>query len=166
MAVSIRITHNLPQIQRLFQSIRQFGGNPTPLLQDMAILGENTTRERFSTKIAPDGSRWIRGLKNGDDTLHQDGHLVESISGYVNDKSAVWGVNRIYAAIHQFGGTIKAKGAGGLRFQIGGRWSNKRQVTIPARPFLGLSDSDRQDMLDLVSDHLNNLIRRSAPGGA
>lgn len=169
MAVSIRITHNLPQIQRLFQSIRQFGGNPTPLLQDLAFLGENSTRERFSSQTGPDGQRWkpsLRAQLTGGKTLTQDGHLAGSISSYVNDKSAVWGVNRIYAAIHQFGGTIKAKGTGGLRFQIGGRWSNKRQVTIPGRPFLGLSDADRQDMLDLVSDHLNNLIRRSAPGGA
>lgn len=170
MAVSIRITDNLPQVQRLFQEIRRLGGNPEPLLQDIAFLGESSTRARFRNQTGPDGSRWKPSLRtqlSGGKTLTRDGHLGDSISSYVNEKSAVWGVNRIYAAIHQFGGTIRAKGAGRLRFNIPGLgWRSARQVQIPARPYLGLSDADRQDILDLVGEHLGNLIRRSAPGGA
>lgn len=169
MAVSIRIVHNLPQVQRLFQEIRRLGGNPQPLLQDIAFLGENSTRERFRSQAGPDGERWrpsLRAQLSGGKTLTRDGHLGDSIGSYVNDKSAVWGVNRIYAAIHQFGGTIRAKGTRGLRFAIPGiGWGTVPQVSIPARPFLGLSDADRQDILDLVSAHLSNLIGRSAPGG-
>lgn len=170
MAVSIRIHSNLPQVQRLFQAIRQFGGDPQPLLADIAFLGENSTRARFRSQTGPDGARWkpsLRAQLTGGKTLTRDGHLGDSVGSYVNDKSAVWGVNRLYAAIHQFGGTIRAKGARGLRFAIPGiGWRTVPQVSIPARPFLGLSDSDRQDILDLVNDHLSHLMRRSAPGGA
>lgn len=170
MAVSIRIDSNLPQVQRLFQAIRQLGGNPRPILEDIAFLGENSTRERFRSQTAPDGSRWkpsLRAQLTGGKTLTKDGHLGDSISSQADDKEAVWGANRIYAAIHQFGGTIRAKDAGRLRFNIPGiGWRSARQVQIPARPFLGLSDADRQDILELVNDHLNTLIRRSAPGGA
>lgn len=170
MAISIRIVSNLPQVQRLFQEIRRFGGDPAPLLQDIAFLGESSTRARFRSQTGPDGQRWkpsLRAQLNGGKTLTKDGHLGDSVGSYVNQKSAVWGVNRIYAAIHQFGGTIKAKGAGGLRFAIPGLgWRTVSKVDIPARPYLGLSDDDRQDILDLVSDHLSNLVRRNAPGGA
>lgn len=170
MAVSIRIDSNLPQVQRLFQAIRQMGANPQPLLQDIAFLGENSTRERFRSQTGPDGARWkpsLRAQLAGGKTLTKDGHLGDSLGSRADDKEAVWGVNRIYAAIHQFGGTIRAKGARGLRFAIPGLgWRTVRQVSIPARPFLGLSDADRQDILELASDHLSNLMRRHAPGSA
>lgn len=170
MAISIRIAHNLPQVQRLFQQIRRVGGDTTPLLQDIAFLGESSTRARFRSQTGPDGQRWkpsLRAQLNGGKTLTKDGHLGDSVGSYVNQKSAVWGVNRIYAAIHQFGGTIKAKGSGGLRFAIPGLgWRTAKQVEIPARPYLGLSDDDRQDILDLASNHLSDLVRRGAPGGA
>lgn len=169
MAVSIRLSHNLPQVQRLFQQIRRLGGDPQPLLQDIAFLGENSTRERFRSQTGPDGERWKPSLRvqlGGGKTLTRDGHLGDSIGSYANQRSAVWGVNRIYAAIHQFGGTIRAKTSRGLRFRIGDRWSTKRQVSIPARPFLGISEGDRQDILDLVENHLASLVRQGAPGGA
>lgn len=169
MAVSIRITSNLSQVQRLFKALQQMGGNPQPLLRDIAFLGENSTRERFRSQTGPDGQRWkpsLRAQLMGGKTLTKDGHLGDSITSTADKHAAEWGTNRIYAAIHQFGGVIKAKDAGGLRFKIGERWSNKRQVTIPARPFLGISADDQQDMLELASNHISDLIRRSAPGGA
>jgi len=43
--------------------------------------------------------------------------------------------DRIYAALHQFGGKIQAKNGGYLKFKIGDRWTSKKEVTIPARPF-------------------------------
>lgn len=170
MAVSIRITHNLTHVQRLFQEIRRLGGSPEPLLRDIAFYGESSTRARFRSQTGPDGQRWqpsLRARLNGGKTLTRDGHLGDSVSSYVNDKSAVWGVNRIYAAIHQFGGTIKPKAGSLLRFAIPGLgWRAVRQVEMPARPFLGLSDQDRQEILDLVGDHLRELMRRPALGGA
>lgn len=170
MAVSISIDSNLPQVQRLFKALRQMGGNPQPLLEDIAALGENSTRARFRSQTGPDGQRWkpsLRAQLNGGKTLTKDGHLGDSITHSADSKSASWGTNRIYAAIHQFGGTIKAKTSAGLRFAMPGiGWRTRQQVTLPERPFLGISRDDEQDILDLVSDHLSNLVRRNAPGGA
>lgn len=167
MAVSIRIESNLPMVGRLFRALEQIGGNPQPLLEDIAFWGENSTRERFREQRDPSGQQWKPSLRvqtTGGKTLTKDGHLGDSITSAADRRSAQWGTNRIYAAIHQFGGVIKAKGTGGLRFKIGERWSNKRQVTIPKRAFLGLSTADERDILDLVSDHLSDLVRRNAPG--
>lgn len=169
MSVRIAMNSNLPQVARLFKALQQMGTNPEPLLSSIAFLGEASTRERFRIQTGPDGQRWkpsLRAQLTGGKTLTKDGHLGDSITSTADKHAAEWGTNRIYAAIHQFGGVIKAKGTGGLRFKIGERWSNKRQVSIPARPFLGISADDQQDILELASNYISNLIRRSAPGGA
>ncbi|MDK4527295.1 phage virion morphogenesis protein, partial [Kingella kingae] len=49
----------------------------------------------------------------------------------------------VYAAIHNFGG-------------MAGR---NRKVRIPARPFLVLTNEDKQDLMDDVQDYFRNLIR-------
>lgn len=64
-----------------------------------------------------------------------------------------------YAATHQFGEpgrTIRARKKKALRFQVGGKWVTKKQVriTIPARPFLGLSEDDMQEMKATVEEFI------------
>ncbi|MDE2101877.1 MAG: phage virion morphogenesis protein [Patescibacteria group bacterium] len=44
--------------------------------------------------------------------------------------------NLIYAKVHEYGKTITAKNVPFLKFQVDGRWVQKRQVTIPARPYM------------------------------
>lgn len=137
--------------------------DPTPLAAEIAALGENSTRLRFRTQIAPDGSTWkpsLRAQITGGRTLTQDGHLSGSLSARHGRDFAEWGVNRIYAAIHQFGGVIRPKTAKALRFQLaGGGFAVVQSVTMPARPYLGLSDDDRSDVLDAIE-------RALAPQGA
>ena len=54
--------------------------------------------------------------------------------------------------------TIRAKTSKGLVFRIDGKWIRKRQVTvkvkIPARPFLGLSEDDMQEIKATLEDAL------------
>lgn len=137
--------------------------DPTPLAAEIAALGENSTRLRFRTQIAPDGSAWkpsLRAQITGGRTLTQDGHLSGSLSARHGRDFAEWGVNRIYAAIHQFGGVIRPKSAKALRFPLaGGGFAVVQSVTMPARPYLGLSDDDRSDVLDAIE-------RALAPQGA
>ena len=56
----------------------------------------------------------------------------------LNDKTVVVGVfNLVYAAIHEFGGVIKTKGSGYLRFQDqDGYWHTVKEVVMPARPYV------------------------------
>lgn len=69
------------------------------------------------------------------------------------------GTNVKHAATHQFGEpgrTIRARRKKALRFQVGGKWVSKKQVRIriPARPFLGLSDDDMQEIKATVEDFI------------
>jgi hypothetical protein len=80
----------------------------------------------------------------------------QSITHAPTDNSVAIGTNLIYAAIHQTGGTIKAKTAKGLRFRGPGNggWVQKSEVTIPQRAFLGVDDEDENEIRALCADWL------------
>lgn len=121
------------------------------------MLGQaarTSTLERFKQGKAPDGRRWntsIRAAQEGGKTLVQTAQLRNSIRVKSEESGFAVGTNVKHAATHQFGEpgrTIRARRAKALRFQTGGRWVSKKQVRIriPARPFLGLSEEDMQEM--------------------
>ena len=85
--------------------------------------------------------------------------LRNSIHSYSDASGFAVGTNVKYAATHQFGEpgrTIRARRKKALRFQINGRWVSKKQVrvSIPARPFLGLSEDDMREMKATVEDFI------------
>ena len=147
------------------QRLIALGRNPEPALREVASLGEASTRMRFRLEVGPDGQRWkasIRSLAMGGKTLTKDGHLSGSVTSNAGKDFAEWGVNRIYAAIHQFGGIIRAKTAAALKFMIpGAGFRVVKAVRMPARPYLGVNDDDRSDILDVFERHIG-----SASGGA
>lgn len=140
------------------------GADTAPAMKAVAAIGEKSSRMRFRTETGPDGKSWkpsLRAEMFGGRTLTKDGHLASSLSQNSGKDFAEWGVNRVYAAIHQFGGTIHAKG-GALRFAIpGGGITVVKAVKMPARPFLGMSDDDKSDILDIFEGRI-----AGASGGA
>ena len=110
----------------------------------LRIAGEtivSRTLQCFSTERDPYGTPWRRSMRaeavNGQ-TLSQTGRLRRSFSWTTTSPTAVAvGTNLIYAAIHQHGGVIRAKGAKSLAWKrSGGGWSHAKFVTIPKRPML------------------------------
>lgn len=71
------------------------------------------------------------------------------------------GTNVRYAAIHQFGGTVRAKQSSYLTFRVGQRWARKKQVTIPARPYMpplpsgDLNDADAAEVAAILNGNLS-----------
>ena len=95
------------------------------------------------------------------------GQLKGSINARATEEGAEVGTNLVYAATHQFGASgrvIRAKNKPYLAFEYHGRTIRKKQVTvnIPARPFLGISDEDRQEIKSLVEEALSE---EGVPGG-
>jgi len=69
------------------------------------------------------------------------GHLRRSIKVTIKREGSeivgAIGSNVKYAAIHEYGGVIKAKNAPYLHFKTSkGNWVRVKQVTIPKRPFI------------------------------
>lgn len=94
---------------------------------------------------------WAYRKRNGGPgykILQDSGALAGSITQFYDATQAVVGTNKVYAAIHQFGGktkahTIKAKRGRALALPgIGPRRSVQHPGSvIPARPFLVVSDA-------------------------
>ncbi|EFO30937.1 prophage MuSo2 protein [Roseibium sp. TrichSKD4] len=116
------------------------------LLDSHGALGASQTKRRIEEdKAAPDGTSW-KANKEGTSTLFREGGLADSIDHQLAGGSEVaWGSALVYAAIHQEGGTITPKKGKVLVFTAGGATVFAQSVTIPARPYLGLSDRDGRE---------------------
>ena len=121
-----------------------------------------STLERFRQSKGPDGRRWKsskRAILEGGKTLVKTGQLRNSIHTRSDASGFAVGTNAKHAATHQFGEPgriIRARRKKVLRFQYNGKWVSKKQVRvkIPARPFLGLSEEDMQEMKATVEDFI------------
>ncbi|WP_421793937.1 phage virion morphogenesis protein [Hydrocarboniphaga effusa] len=144
------------------------------LLQGLAQLGEMQTKRRISDeKEAPDGSAWPAWSDSyaaqrpaGKSPLEDSGGLYESITGEADDSAATWGSNKEYARIHQEGGTtsphtIRADQAKALNIPgVGYRRSVKHPGSkIPARPYLGISDANRDEIEAEVRAFFEDLLQ-------
>lgn len=126
------------------------------LAYNIGGLLEASTKERIATgKASPEGEAWVPWSEAYDDTregrhslLIDSGNpgLLESVQNYSEGAVAQVGTNLVYGAIHQFGAPEDRKGQG----EFGG---------IPARPYLGVSDEDRTDILDLVEGDLQEMLQ-------
>ena len=92
--------------------------------------------------------------------LRDTGRLRGSISPAADASGVTVGTNINYAAVHQFGATIKPKKAGGrLVFPGAGKMIFARQVTIPARPFLPLDGNGAAVLPDIYQRDVITRIR-------
>ena len=139
----------------------------------MRTVGEEvktTTIERFRRGVSPQGDKWPVTIRQqlGDPRppLLGEGSILARTYTYRADARKVEvGSNLKYAAIHHFGGTIRAKNAKALFFRIGGTLVMRKAVTIPARPALGLSAEDEKRLEETARDWLNMVLRDFARGG-
>lgn len=98
-------------------------------------------------------------LKGIDKTLQLKGNLRSRFIYVVSDDGVEVGTNVIYAAVHQFGATIKPKGGKALVFKVGNppRVVKAQSVTIPARPVLptnGLPADYEADVQAIFEDYI------------
>lgn len=118
-----------------------------PAMQDIAGVMADATERAFDDEADPaTGLAWhplmdsTVKMRGGDahPILQRSGQLAASIVTEHGKDYAVVGSNKRYAAIHQFGG------------QAG----RKRMATIQARPYLGLGEDDKDEILDIVRGYI------------
>ena len=124
------------------------------LLHDIGVEMEAQTKERFQTKTSPDGDDWAEiaqstknfyrkkfGSENpGKGTLWRLSSvpMIDTVTSEVSSWSVLVGAAKVYAAVHQYG------------------WKERN---IIARPYLGLSNDDKVDIIGIINGFLD---RRSA----
>lgn len=163
--VQIRV-NNLPGLKRLFAKVREFGADPDELLDIWGGVLESSTRRRFDTGTGPGGIPWPvsrRVLEQGGKTLVDRGNLEGSLRYETRPGALEVGFDGVgasskHAKTHQFGAIIKPVNASSLRFRLAdGSFRFAQEVTIPARPMLGVDDDDKRDMKELAIEHLRSL---------
>ncbi len=181
---SISITASDDQLLRNLQDLAD-APDTTPLMYRMGEYFQDSTQQRFATQTDPQGQAWKplspgylkRKKQNASLILTLNAYLRRDIHYQVLESDTVaWGSNRVYAAIHQEGGTIdqaaqsrrqrfhlvdgKTRFAGNRHENATERWVGRSayQVEIPARPYLGVSASDNDEVLAIVQDWLHRRL--------
>ena len=145
----IEIKIDNKEVSKRLLELAHKGENLRPLMKNIAGIFAYSTEENFANEGRPD--KWLdlseqtkkQRKKTGHwpgQILQVSGQLASSISTYYDNESAIIGSNLDYAAIHQ----------------LGGQAGKNKSVSIPARPYLKLSDNDFEEILDLSQKFIND----------
>jgi len=119
---------------------------------------------RFSMEEDPEGRKWQpsrRAQTTGGQTLNDTGRLRDSIDYATTPETVLVGTNAKYARIHQLGGKIRPKSKKRLKFKgIGGEDVFAKEITIPARPFIGISADDLEEVKETIAEYMGNAFGR------
>ena len=169
--MSIKVSINDAELRPALEALQDAMGNLDPALRQIGEYLVDSTRQRFQTESAPDGSPWAA---NSDVTLDnytnrfktsftktgkrskagrerrankkvgtgESKQLQRQIFYNVRNGELEVGSPLIYAGTFHYGAN---KGQYGPRTPWG---------DIPARPFLGISDEDEREVLAIVENYL------------
>lgn len=151
-----------------FAAMSAAGEDMTPLMDQIGALLEQSARDRIEvSNEAPDGTPWMpsdRVDQQGGKTLFDSGRLAASLGHQAYPDMAEIGSNLIYAGVHQAGAIITAKNGGALTFTLpDGQFVEVASVEIPARPYLGVSETDEADMQALAASFFGRFLEGAAP---
>ena len=138
------------------------GRDLRPVFEDIGERLVSTTKDRFRDQRDPQGNPWAplsddyreRKRRNRDTILTLEGILGGSIAFQASSNELLVGVPSpasTYAGTHQFGAKKGQYGSTSRGQPI--PWGD-----IPAREFLGLSDDDESEIVDIVSGYLAGAV--------
>lgn len=174
--IRVEIQHDEigPVLDRLAASLTDM----RPVMQEIGDALVYETGQRFERGVSPAGVPWTPKSKTTIETYRRRGGSVSfkpligptkvlstTIHHHAETNSVEVGSNAIQAAVMQFGaakgafGSYQGKGFGGTTPTISIPWGD-----IPARPFLGLSDIDRSNIIETVNEWLARIAAEGAVG--
>lgn len=131
-----------------FNELLRKTGDLSPALRKIGEDLTESTKQRFSSTTAPDGTAWTPNKastlehKKGSRPLTDGGTLGDTIDYQIRGTDALLiGSPMEQAAMMQFGGT---------KSEFPNLWGD-----IEGRAFLGISDEDEADILTTLERHLN-----------
>lgn len=145
------------RIGRALNALMEASGNLRQPFEEIGAALRSSTEQRFEDEVDPEGDPWeeltertqnqlvTRRRKRGPDhILRRKGLLYQSLTYAATHADVAVGSNRIYAAIHQLGGTDDM---------------DPGPAAVPARPFLGVSDEDEREIEEILMEHLQRALR-------
>lgn len=171
MSARIRITIADNGTRAAFTELARRMQDTSPVMRTIGVGLVAEAQDRFTRGVDPGGAAWTplnpdyALAKRGPGILRESGMaggLMGSLTFRAGRSSVEMGSNKIYAAIHQFGGTIRPKAAGHLVFRLGGnRTIFASSVTLPPRPYLGIGARDEE----MIGDTIEAYLSVTAPAG-
>lgn len=177
--VAIEITvEGYPVLQKKLGGLAARTSHMRPLMEDIGAYLDFSTRQRFITQRAPDGTPWAqsaRAIAEGGKTLIDTARLMQSYSYQAQDFSVEEGTNVVYAGIFQFSGKIRHKARTQTIYRkydaksdmLGHRFVKRSksnfasdhqvgeyEVDVTARPMLGVNDNDEKEITHIVDAYL------------
>ncbi len=145
----------LDSVQQSLRGLVAAGHDLTPVMREIGEHLLNSTRDRFRDEQDPTGAPWAplsgttiaKKRRNRGRILTESGILGGTLAVRAGATSVEVGSPSIYAGTHQFGAKKGSFGSTTKGHPI--PWGD-----IPAREFLGLSDADRVEITDIVSEYL------------
>lgn len=116
-------------------------GDTQALMESVGEALRSGTIERFDAEEDPQGKKWkpsARAMAGGGKTLDKESHLKDSIDYAATSDKVMVGSNLPYARIHQ----------------LGGKTGKGHKVDMPARPYLGVSEEDMDEVRETMADFL------------
>ena len=154
--VSLDVQINDKEVSKAFTRLISVMGDTTPIMSAIGTGMVGSTHRRFISQKSPEGEKWkalnseYKKTKRNSRILTESGRLRDSINHKAGRDQVTIGTNAKYAAVHQLGATIKPKSASHLVFRLASGIVLAKSVTIPARPYLGISDDDREMISETV----------------
>ncbi|MEZ5571183.1 MAG: phage virion morphogenesis protein [Halioglobus sp.] len=142
-------SEDLKKVNKVFADLLAQTDNLEPLMRDIGEYLLPAHKDRIAQGITPDGvafeplspdyvsSERKRKSRGADKILILDDFLRGDLAYQVDGNGLQLGTNVVYGATHQFGRT---KG------------------NIPARPFLGFSDADIDEIEAIAQDYLAEIM--------
>lgn len=155
------ITIEVDGMPAAMRAIEGFSNLPKgELLEVLGALVEMQTRRRIEEeKTSPEGADWAPNRAGTSILLETGRHLRDSIGYVVSGDQVEIGAAWEFAHVHQGGATIKPKDANRLVFRVGNHVIFAKEVTIPARPFMGVSSDNEQELVEAVESWLGSLLQ-------
>jgi len=142
----IEIKIDNKKVEKALLEIAQKTSNLRPLMKNIAGIMADSTEENFKVEGQPKWKDLSEKTKTArkksghypGQILQVSGQLALSVTTQYDDTSVVIGSNKVYAAIHQ----------------LGGQAGKNKKTTIPARPYLKLTDDDFDEIISIVEKYL------------
>ncbi len=148
MSEPIEIKIDNKEVEEKLLELAKRGENLRPLMKNIAGIFAYSAEENFANEGRPKWTDLKESTKKNrqkkkkwpGQILQVEGILASSLSTQYDDTSAIIGSNLPYAAIHQ----------------KGGKAGRNKKVSIPARPYLQLTNEDFDEILDVAENYLKN----------
>nr|VFJ99757.1 MAG: Phage virion morphogenesis family protein [Candidatus Kentron sp. LFY] len=166
-------------LDRALSALRKAVSSPDEMMSSIGESLQPINEDRHARGVSPDGEEWkelsemTKKEKQGGRLLYQYGDMTRSFHYQAKGSELTLGFSDHKSVWHHFGTgshgrrgqsyTITPKKAKALSFA----GIMRKRVThpgIPARPLIGFPETDRNLVVDVVEDHLMDILKRVRQG--